>query len=640
MGFERDVNLFRWTSAAQFSVSVAKWRVALQNRFISDAFLLFNNQLRFREEDLLSVVAERPVTGALDARLRGRLAWFGLSRAFTQELYGSVRLRPGRAFSFEPLLGIASDRRAGVALSDGSLPQRLDVGPAFGAGLRIKPQPIEGYQLSLEGEGVWQHIAPRRGHEIQLQGEAGRRFGAARLSSSVRLASRRRDTYQAVSFLNRDASPDRSPETIEATTSDTLDVNIQIEALVIGGLRLLGQAEVRANNRRIRTYRAPEATLFFESDFNRRALDAEIGLVFERPRLSAQLSAEATATTERRHLANREALPPAEAAQKTNLLLQADYDEGVFGVRTTLRSMLLPRVTLAMNGSSRIVRRDTPEDNLDDRDEIYHSGEMGLQLRLSRYAQADIKVFGSYYHTVFLNAERSAENSVQRSVRLRPSLAWTPDEHTRIRFATEVRATYTVDDFLLPGRRPSDQSAREMRLEAEMERRLVGDAQLMATASYADLHLGRLLWNEFAEIPFDTLRTYSGWVHLQTGRRLIADLGWRLFLRSDYDRAATVKYPRVDEHGVELRDENGQIRTASISRPGRRWITQMGPTAAIFWNMGWSTVRLDAWINVQRVHHRLYGALPEISAARIRASARRGTRRLIPDVTLSVVWWP
>ncbi len=637
-GFERDVNRFRWTSNAQFALRLAGWDVALSNYFLSDAFILFDDQLRFRDEDLLVWQAQRSLGARYTARLRGRTAWFGLSRAFTQELYGGVRYALRPFASVEPIVGVAWDRRPGVPVPDEPLPQRLDTGPAYGAHLSLTPPPVEGYQLRLEGQGAWQRITPRRGHTLRLQGSAQRQFDSARLASSIRLASFRRDTYQAVSFLNRDTSSDRPPETIEATTSDTLEVHVELDAPFFRGIRLLSQADITANNRFIRTHRAPEETLFFETDFNRRALDAEVGLIYEKPGIVARFAVQGAAATEKRQLSNRDDLPPGEASQKSNLLQQADYDEGVFGLQGNLRATLWPRLVLTFNGASRIVRHDTPTANLDDRDEVYHNGEMGLMLRLSRYVQTDVKLYGSFYHTVYLNAERSAENNIQRSLRLRPSMRWTPSPQTRIRFSTEVRATYTVDDFVLPGRRPTDQSAREVRFETEAEQDLGGDARLFISGSYADLRLGRLLWNSFAEIPFDTLRTYSGWIHLQTGRRLIADVGLRLFIRSDFDRTATVRYPRVDEAGNELRDETGQVLTATITRPGRTAIEQIGPTAAITWTMGASTLRFDGWFNVQHVRRRLYGALPEDDAGRIRRAARRGTRKLIPNLALTVVW--
>jgi len=636
--FERAVNRFRWTSDARFALRVAGWDVSFTNRFLSDAFILFENQLSFRDEDLLTWEARRPLGTRFQAQVYGRTAWFGLSRTFTQELYGGVRLTP-RPFAWvEPVIGAAWDRRPGVAGPDGEAPLRLDGGPAYGLRLNLTP-PLQDYAVRLEGEGLWQLITPRRGHTVRLQGAGERLFeNNTRLAAAFRVSTFRRDTYQAVSFLNRDASVVRPPETIEATTSDTLDFHLDIDTPFYRGIRLLSQVDLGTNNRFIRTYRAPDETLFFETDFNRRAFDAEIGLVYEKPGVMTRLTLQGAAITERRRLVNREDLPPAEAAQKTTLLQQADYDEGIFGLQGQLRAVLHPRFVFTFNGSSRIVRHDTPDVNSDDRDEVFHSGEAGLLFRLSRYVQADVKLFGSFFHTVYLRAERSAENNVQRSLRLRPSLRWTPAPRTTVRFGSEVRATYTVDDFVLPGRRPMDQSAREIRLETEIEHTVSDNLRLLASGSYGHLRLGRLLWNAFSEIPFDTLGTYSGWLHVQVGQRIVTDIGMRFFIRTDFDRATTVRYARVDEAGNVLRDATGQVVMTSITRPGRNWIEQVGPTASILWMMGASVLRLDGWLNVQHVRTRLYGTLPEASADPIRRAAARGTRTLIPNLAMTVTW--
>jgi hypothetical protein len=442
-----------------------------------------------------------------------------------------------------------------------------------------------------------------------------------------------------VSFLNRADAATRPPESIEATTSDTLDVGIELDAPLSQRLRLTGRLDVGVNNRYIRTHDAPEETLFFETDFNRRAIDTEFGLGYEQANLSGRIAMQVGAATEGRSLANREVLPPTEAAQKSTLLQQADYDEGIFALLGTLRANLSSRMALSFNGSSRIVRHDTPDVNPDDRDEVYHNGEIGLLVRMSRYLQADVKVFGSFYHTVYLNAERSAENNIQRSLRLRPSLRWQPTRSTDVRVGTEIRATYTVDDFVLQGRQALDQSAREMKLEADIEQQAGPGLRFLASGSYSDLRLGRLFWDDFTEIPFDTLRTYSGWLRVQTGRRIVADLGLRFFIRSDYDRATTVRYAQVDEQGSILMDASGTVLESSVTRPGRRWIEQVGPTATITWPMGnASALRVNGWLNIQHVRRRLYGPLPDISAEQIREAASRGTRKIIPNLTMTMVW--
>jgi len=151
---------------------------------------------------------------------------------------------------------------------------------------------------------------------------------------------------------------------------------------------------------------------------------------------------------------------------------------------------------------------------------------------------------------------------------------------------------------------------------------------ILGNASASDLQLGRFLEDKFAEIPFDTLRTYSTWVRIQTGGKIQAELGVRLFIRTDFDRSATVRYHNA-ETGTDV----------SISRPGRKRIDQIGPTSAIMWPFASGAyLRLDGWATLQRVSHRLYGDLPEGFEGVIRRAASRGKRTVIPNLAVSMRW--
>lgn len=626
--FARELNQYRWNSTIAWSAEVARWQLDLTNRFLSDAYIQFDDRLRFRDENRLQFRAFRPLGSRYGTSVRGDLDWFGSGRASSQVLLGGAQIRPVPTLTIEPAVGVASDRRPGVIQTEGVAPLRIDTGPAGSIAIDLASQELQGYRISFNSSAAWQRIAPRRAGDLTVAGDAARSFGAARLESSARFVSRRRDAYQAVSFLNRGQA--RDPESIESTTSDTLDANLLVWIPIARGLRVIAQTNIRSNQRRIRTPRSPEESVTFETNFARQAFTGQVGFNYERNRIDAQLRAEYGVVNERRVLSNRDELPVSEAVQKTTLLHQADYDEGVLSLSGNVRADILSTLSVLFTGSSRIVRHDTPIVNLDDRDEVYHTSMIGLRYRRSRYLSTEVRLFASYHHTVFLNAERSAENNIQRTLRLRPAINWTPSLGTRIRLASEVRATYTTDDFVLPGRRSADQSAREMRLESEIEKNIFADTDLKLSASFADLRLGRLQWENFAEVPFDTLRTYSAWLRIQTGRRLRGEVGWRAFLRSDYDRAVSVRYQIVNEQGGTA--------FGSITRPGRRWIIQTGPSSALYWTRSQSTLRLEAWANWQQLRYWLYGQLPPANEDIIRRTARSGTRRLFPLVSLSMTW--
>ncbi len=274
------------------------------------------------------------------------------------------------------------------------------------------------------------------------------------------------------------------------------------------------------------------------------------------------------------------------------------------------------------------LRLDTPDANADDRDEAFASGRLGAEWRVSPRLVVDVQAFGSDYHTVYLRAARSGENSRQRALRLRPGATWTPRVGTRARLEGEVRATYTRDDFRLPGRPPSDQSAREQRLNLDAEHAFAPTLRLYATATASDLRLGRLLPDRFAEVPFDTVRTYDAHVRLVAQRAWRAELGVRIFYRTDYSPAITTRFPRADG------------ATAAVTRPGVTWLRQLGPTASLSIPIGarGSSVELSGWYAIQQQAARLYGRLDEANERAILKAASDAPARLLPRVTFGVVW--
>ena len=637
--FERDINRYRWHAGIQIDQPINSWSLQLHNQFTSDAFILFNNLLSFRDENTLVWTLKPGKVKKLTPGVRGYLASYSQSRVFTQTVYGTLNFSVRNALSIEPFLGIAMDHRPGIIIGGQNAPLRRDAGPAFGTILSVPKRIIGGYNVELDAQGNVQLITPRRGRLIRARGRGERFFDKTRFGSEVSYSNVRRDTYQSVSFLNRDSNLDPISETIEATTSDTLLVRVELETPISSSLQLINRLDYSSNNRRIRTLRTPEESLFFDTNFTRRSVDIEIGLAYQTPKLTSQFTFTGATEVEQRQLENRDELPPIQATQKGDLLEQADYDRSILGIQTRNIWSVSEKFSLNLEATANILRHDTPVSNQDDRDESFFSGQFGMQYRLNPYVTMQLSLFGTYYHTVYLKARRSAENNVQRSLRFRPTVILTPSPSTYARVRSEVRATYTVDDFVLEGRRPTDQSARELQYEAEIRQDITSKYQVLLNLGSSDLHLGRFLRDSFAEIPFDTLRTYSGWARIRTTGKVQGEIGMRLFIRTDFERSSTVRYRRLDENGnIEL-DEAGSPVFSTITRTGRRWIEQIGPTSAIIWSMqNSSELRVDGWLNVQHIRQRLYGDLPGALADHIQSEARKGTRKVIPNLSVSVRW--
>ena len=199
-----------------------------------------------------------------------------------------------------------------------------------------------------------------------------------------------------------------------------------------------------------------------------------------------------------------------------------------------------------------------------------------------------------------------------------------------------MRATYTRDDFTLPGRDRADQSAREWRLEAAFDhtfaRGPLAGLRLDAEARAGDLRLGRLLPGRFAEVPYDTLRTATLAAFVSGGYRWRYRVGWRHFRRSDAERALSVPFVRANTSG-----EAGS--TATFTRAGQSVFVQTGPSVALMLPLArGSEVRIEGWYAVQRTRAVLSGPPPPSADAEAVARAARGVLRLQPTVVLAARW--
>ena len=629
-GLIHDVNRYRWDAGVEVDETFNQWSATVTNRFRSDAYVLFDDVLTFRDENQTRLRFARRLSSTMSAFSAIDADWFSLSRVLQQQSLVGIEYRAKRDWRIVPQIGFAVDQRPGVRLSEQEAPLRIDAGPAAAIDFDYNSNAANpNNTIRASTRASMRRIQPRRGREVVASLRGTRSIGSANYTSDVIFSSYRRDTYEPVSFLNRDAAA--LAESIESTTSDTFRIALAGSGQLAERLFLSGETNFTANNRLVRNRGAlPTDALFFATDFKRRSFDASVTLRSELARATSYLTANFGAEQEDRSLANQADLPPVQAIQRIAQLRQADYDRGIFGLTggTTVR---FGRVVTVGSVAATILRHDTPEENPDDRDELIYIGRFGVQVPISPELTTTVNIFGSRYETVYLKSSRSAENNVQRSLRLRPAVEWSPSRRTTFRFGSEVRATYTEDQFVLPGRRSRDQSAREFRMDVAVERYLTDQTRVSGQASHSTLHLGRFLADQFAEIPFDTLDTTTGNLQVSVGKNVQSTVGLRLLNRSDYSPALTLRYSRPTDTGNV---------PATITRPGREVIRQLGPTSSISWSMRRrSLLRVDGWLAFQRVSQRLYGILPETDAQLIRTSGRKGTRKTIPNLSLTVVWY-
>lgn len=634
---ERDRTRVRGDVRTRVRLRAGPWQVRAEQRTLADGFgsLRTENGRRaydWRDDLWLAVEAWRPLGAGRRLGASSFTSWLPQSRVTRHETFLALAFRPEAGLRATARAGAALDARPGALGPVGeAVPLRQDAGPALGLDVQYADENAAP-GLVLDGRASGALLGARRAGDVL--GQARYRLAQRRVNvrADARYRLTRRDAYNAVPFSG---PPRPVAEAVEATTSDTLDARLDADLPlatlpVAGPVRLAVAGALGRTNRRLRTPGALPGALAFDTDFARQTLDLDAALVVDRPGLSARAGLRTGAARETRRLANGAALPPIEAARKADLLGQTDFDRGTTALVGALR-VERGRFFALVDAERSILRVDTPDANADDRDEARTYGRALVQLALFDGFAVRTEAVGTDLHTVYLRRARSAESQRQRTVQLRPGVDATFGRNTHLSLGTEVRATYTRDDFTLPGRDRADQSAREWRLESAFDHTFasgpLAGLRLDAEARGGDLRLGRLLPDRFAEVPYDTLRTVTLAAFVSGGYRWRYRVGWRHFRRSDAERALSVPFARPDG------------TAATFTRAGQSVFVQTGPSAALMLPLArGSEVHLEGWYAVQRTRAVLSGPPPPAADAEAIARAARGVLRLQPTVVVAARW--
>jgi hypothetical protein len=207
---------------------------------------------------------------------------------------------------------------------------------------------------------------------------------------------------------------------------------------------------------------------------------------------------------------------------------------------------LSPLHRVMFSGSATILRYDTPSDlNQEDRDELLVALALSTWHRISRHVDIGLALDGTYSHLVYLLKERSANNNINRVLRLSPRAIYRPAEWLTSVNAFEILANYTVYDYEKQVALARSFSYRQF---AWMDSTTVELTRRIGLDFYAYLKLyerGILRWDEFLERTENSTvdRTFSGQIRFSPDASLLVALGVRYFSQSRYIYKDTFRQP-------------------------------------------------------------------------------------------------
>ena len=618
--FRRQLDSFFWTYSGAFNRSGEDFSVEIGNVFNSRFYLLRGEPQNIQDENIARLAGAFQVHDQASLLVESRSVRITSTNLRQDWGMAGVSWQPVDGYQISGLAGFMQDERSGIR-DEGVLLGMRATTAAFEAG---------DFLLQARAHADYGDISPRTFQNWRVGSNALLDLDDFRLEAELGLARKIRDSYQASSFFNREQT-----DFIESVRNDTTDIAATAYFPIARHIQARVDLSTLVNVRTVRNQALVddiEEDLFdtqisrqqyalrFEGRYEQDGADLRAGFLYSIGSRQARL------------LSRRETLASQETAlQRTDILANSNFEQQRFELFADATVPAGLQNTTRLTGRISIFNYDTPEINRDDRDELFWQLSLSNRHQFSDQFQLSVSLAGEATHTVYLFAERSIENNWRRSVRLAPAIMWNPLPWLRTRHQFLVRANYTVDDFQQPGSTNNDQASRELRMQSEADIRLDSEWSVSLAASRSELRIGRLLWQEFREIPTDTLITWDGRATLnhQAGS-LQTSVGLRYFVKYDFLPRATVT--------AEPSDSDGDAAPAATrTAPGRQTTVQWGPLVSMRLPLyARNELYVNGWYQMQSVRTRLYTEYPEAQREAFLRAERRARRVNYPNLEMIV----
>lgn len=614
--FRRQLDSFFWNYSTTFARKTQNYAVFFSNNF--------NSRLNLFDGEVRNMQDENRALLFFDSGLSSRFGITGEANAYRfsntnvkqDYILGGLSYRPDEVITIKGLAGFMRDERN--RLSDSG----------FMAGLRVDTEPFYAGDFLIRSSlyADYADISPRTYQTYRINTESQFDIENFAMLADLQLARNIRESYQASSFFNRETS-----DFTEAVKTDTTGLQIRAVFPLFDVLEARLDMGFLNNNRTVTNNPLTddiEQTLFdtriLRQSFN---LRFQATLPYENSRFSLGLAYTVGGRDAR--LINTDDLSDDQARRRTEILQNSNFDQTRFELFTVNNIWIGTRNTTTVSGNISIMNYDTPAINKDDRDELFLQGRLSNEHRFSEFFRTRITLAGESVHTVYLFAERSIENNRRQSIRLLPEYTWDPFSWLQIRQQLLVRANYTVEDFEVPGRPKNDQVSREFAINTQADINVAREWWLELSGSRSELRIGRLLWDEFREIPTDTLITYNARAmvtHRSGG--LITSVGMRYHLKLDFLPRATI----VAEDVLE----DGSVVQRTRSAPGKQRTFQWGPMVQMRLPLySRNELLVNGWYQMQGIRQKLYTVYPEEFRDLFERAERNVRRRTFPNVEIT-----
>ena len=571
--FDRNANTYNWTGGLRLDTALASTRVSLRGLYNTNAVAVEGpggtRKLR-SDQTTFSLSLTQPVAPGLQTRVLwsslinsdDRSA--GLGQVSSHSGLGGVAWSPAWFLTLSPVVGYRWENQA----------QANDRGPGYGLFAQTGDLTMEGYRVNASGQYLSYDLDPRVFERDFLRAGLEAQFpGGSRDSLEAGVYRFRRDFYVG------------SNSTVESRVEQLFDGANLLAYEIGGGFRSLFFVRVMARHldkNLMYPDAVPDSLRTFDTTIDEFRLTAYVEAAYRSTAGEASVRLSHTERTE-----SHAAVPVAGAAAAIDALYRLqntreqtkDNSSRWTSLSASATAVLGSRHRATITGSAGILRYDTPSDlNVEDRDESLLALSLATFHRLSRYIELALTVDGTQSHVVYLLGDRSANNAVNRVLRLAPRTWFRPFPAVVSMNEFEVLANYTVYDFEDILAESRSFSYRQFGWADSTVVDLSDRIGLDFFAYFRFYDRGQLDWGEFTERLENSFseRTLAAQVRFTPGAGVYAGVGLRSFSQDRY---------RYEGSSKELEST----------------LRSFGPTCTLLWQVAArGSIALRGWLEQRR----------------------------------------
>ncbi len=448
----------------------------------------------------------------------------GLSNASGHSVLGGLDLTPLPFLTITPLLGYRWDNQGTIR----------DRGMSTTLSALMREVDLDGYRLAGSGQYHLDRLDPRSLANHQGRIGVQKTFGGRTRDSLEFGFNRLQREFYAVSDSTIES---RIDNIFSFTNLLDYEVDRQLLATLFVAVSSRGlDKEFRAVSGGV-----PQPTLF-DTRIEEFRLDSYLQAEYRSPdgRTAGHLRAGYSERNETHGARAGASLSPTQ----TVLFNERDRQEKTkdnLARRTSLSGLLTFPLSLSdrmtVSGGAGILRYDTPSiQNVEDRDELLVVASVATSHQVSPVLELGVMLEGMLGHTVYLLKERSANNNINRVLRLAPRVTVRPGSWLTSANTFEVLANYTVYDFEMQEAQARSYSYRQF---AWVDSTVLPLTERVAIHFFSYIKLyerGQLNWKEFTERTENAFadQTYALQLRFSPSALLAFAVGLQYFSQSRY----------------------------------------------------------------------------------------------------------